>query len=207
MADVAHALGLQVRLTETGSSVCGGVAGQTDTFATALWAPDMLFNLLAARLDGVNIHLRANGFVNSALLYAPTGLYAEPLFYGLALFARTLGPGAELMRAVRTGGPGKVKVWIVRLGDGSLRALYINKSSQNAYVAFAGSGSRTARLDRLSAPSITANGSVALDGQRFRADGGWTGTPAASAVPGRRGVYRVLVPRFSAALLSVPGRG
>ena len=207
MADVAHALGLQVRLTETGSSVCGGVAGQTDTFATALWAPDMLFNLLAARLDGVNIHLRANGFVNSALLYAPTGLYAEPLFYGLALFARTLGPGAELMRTVRTGGPGKVKVWIVRLGDGSLRALYINKSSQNAYVAFASSGSRTARLDRLSAPSITANGSVALDGQRFRADGGWTGTPAASHVPGRRGVYRVLVPRFSAALLSVPGRG
>ncbi len=207
IVNAAHALGRPVRLTETGSSVCGGVAGQTDTFATALWAPDMLFNMLATRIDGVNIHLRANWFVNTALFYARTGLYAEPLFYGLVLFARALGPGAELVQAVRTGGPGTLKVWIVRLGNGSLRAVYINKSSQSAYVRFAAAGSGTARLDRLSAPSITANGSVAFDGQRFGADGGWKRAPAASKVPGRGGVYGVLVPRFSAALLSVPGPG
>ncbi len=207
MVNAAHALGRQVRLTETGSSVCGGVAGQTDTFATALWAPDMLFNLLADRIDGVNIHLRANWFVNTALFYTHSGLYAEPLFYGLALFARALGPGAELMQAVQTGGPGKLKVWIVRLADGSLRAVYINKSSEATYVNLAAAAPGTASLDRLSARSITDNASVALDGQRFGLDGNWKQTPVPDEVPGHDGRYGVLVPPFSAALLSVPGRG
>ncbi len=205
--DAGHALGRPVRLTETGSSVCGGVAGQTDTFATALWAPDMLFNLLAARLDGVNIHLRANYFVNTALFYTRAGIYAEPMFYGLMLFARALGPGAQLMQAVRSGGPAKLKVWIVRLRDGSLRAVYINKSSQDAYVNFAAGGSGTARLDRLSAPSITANGTVAFDGQRLGSDGGWIRQSTASILAASSGTYGVLVPRYSAALVSIPGRG
>ncbi len=205
LVNAGHALRRPVRLTETGSSVCGGVAGQTDTFATALWVPDMLFSLLTTHIDGVNIHLRANGFVNTALYYAPAGLYAEPLFYGLALFARALGPGAELMEPLRSGGPEKLKVWIVRLADGSLRAVYINKSSQDAYVTFAARGSAPALLDRLSAPSITANALVTFDGQRFGADGGWQRSPAASGVPRTGGAYGVLVPRYSAALLSVPG--
>ena len=206
MVSAGHALGLPVRLTDTVSSVCGGVAGQTDTFATALWAPDILFNLLAARIDGVNIHLRANYFVNTALLYTRSGLYAEPLFYGLLLFARALGPGAQLMQPIRTGGPGTLKVWIVHLRDGGLRAMYINKSSQPAYVNLAAGGSGTALVDRLSGPSITANHSVTFDGQRFTPDGGWVHPPSASILRGSTGTYRLLVSRYSAALVSVPGR-
>jgi hypothetical protein len=30
----------------------------SDTFATALWAPDALFELLRAGIDGVNVHVR-----------------------------------------------------------------------------------------------------------------------------------------------------
>jgi hypothetical protein len=204
MVNASHALGLPVRLTETGSSVCGGIAGQTDTFATALWAPDMLFNLLSTTIDGVNVHLRANSFVNTALLYADSGLYTEPLFYGLVLFARALGPGAELIQTERTGGAQKLKVWIVRRTDGSQRVVYINKSSQDAYVTFPATRSRSALLDRLSAPSITANGTVTFDGQRFDSGGRWHRSPKASRVRARGHAYTVLVPKYSAALLSVP---
>ena len=205
MVDTSHARGLPLRLTETGSSVCGGVAGQTDTFATALWVPDMLFNLLAVHIDGINIHLRANWFVNTALLYMSSGIYAEPLFYGMVLFARTLGPGAQLVQNVRSGGPEHLKVWTVRLGDGTLRVLYINKSPHDTYAKLASSAHGTALLDRLTAPSITANGSVSLGGQRLGSDGVWTGTRVTGQVQNRNGFYGVLVPRFSAALLSVPG--
>ncbi len=83
-------------------------------------------------------------------------------------------------------------------------AAYINKSAQDASVSLTAGRTSTAVVDRLSAPSITANGSVAFDGQRFRADGGWKRPPAATVVPAGRGGYRVVVPRYSAPLLSVP---
>lgn len=39
---------LPLRLTEINSVTCGGTRGVSDTFATALWAPDALFELLRA---------------------------------------------------------------------------------------------------------------------------------------------------------------
>ena len=121
--------GLPLRLTEVGTSVCGGVKGQSDTFATALWAPDMLFNMITHGIAGVNVHIRANGFANTALDYSSSaGIYAEPLYYGMALFARTLGPSARVMRtSIGAGQPG-LKVWAVLTRGAVLKLLLINKS-------------------------------------------------------------------------------
>jgi hypothetical protein len=49
--DLAHSAGLPFRLTEVNSVTCGGVAGVSDTFVTALWAPDAMFELLRAGVD------------------------------------------------------------------------------------------------------------------------------------------------------------
>jgi hypothetical protein len=196
--------GLNVRLSEVGSSVCGGVRGRSDTFGTALWAPDLLFNLLSVGVDGLNIHLRGNGFANTALNVTPDGIYAEPLYYGMALFARMLGPGAELMLTTKRGGPERLKVWAVRLGDGRLNVLYLNKSDRDTYVTLPALSAQAATVERLSAPSLSANTTVTLAGQRLGGDGRWTGALTASRVPSAHGSYRVLVPRFSAAMLSVP---
>jgi hypothetical protein len=204
VVDAARQAGLRVRLTEMGSAVCGGVRGRTDTFATALWAPDMLFNMLEVGVAGINIHLRGNGFLNTALNITRRGIYAEPMFYGLALFARTLGPGARLLRVTTSGGSPRLKVWAVRLGDGSVRALYINKSNRDTYVGLPARRRAPAQLQRLTAPSITANRTVTLAGQRLRTDGLWHGNLMTRAVNPSRGTYRVLVPAFSAALLAVP---
>ena len=56
---VAHDAGLRFRLTELNSVTCGGKPGVSNTFATALWAPDALFTLMRAGVDGVNLHVRA----------------------------------------------------------------------------------------------------------------------------------------------------
>jgi hypothetical protein len=196
---------LPLRLTEVGLSVCGGVAGQSDTFATALWAPDTLFSLLAAGVSGVNIHMRANGFLNTALDYTPSGIYPEPMFYGLALFARALGPGAQLMQIHRHGLPSTVRTWAVMLPNGALRLLVIDKSSQSTSVLLPAYSRQPATVQRLLAPSITANDTVTLDGQRLGDAGYWTGPRVTQSLRARGGRYRFGVPGFSAVLVSMPG--
>lgn len=95
----------------------------SDTFATALWAPDALFELLRAGVDGVNVHVRPYT-INAAFAVTPRGLGARPLLYGLILFARTLGPGAQLLDARLTANhPEHVKVWAVR--DGGAKSWWI----------------------------------------------------------------------------------
>ncbi len=202
--DATLAAGLPLRLDEVGSAVCGGVAGRTDTFATALWAPDLLFNMLAVGVDGINLHLRGNGFLNTPLNYTKAGIYAEPLFYGMALFARTLGPRAHLIAVQRTPGALALKSWVVRLGDGSLHVLYINKSAANTSVWLHVAAKRAGRLERLTAPSIAANGRVKLAGQRLGFDGRWHGALRTGRVPPQSRGYRVWVPGYSAALLAIP---
>ena len=115
LVDAAHDAGLPLRLTELNSVNCGGRPGVSDAFATALWAPDALFALLRAGIDGVNLHVRADA-INAPFALTANGLDARPLLYGLILFARALGPDAQLVNVSarhprvaeprRVGGPG-----------------------------------------------------------------------------------------------------
>jgi hypothetical protein len=148
--------------------------------------------------------MRGNGYPNSALLYTPSGIYPEPMFYGMALFARMLGPGATLMHADVTGAPHRLKTWAVRLRDGRLHVLYDNKSKYDAVAVLSSSSTRPALIERLKAPSVDANRPVTLAGQRLGQDGRWHGKHTARPVLAHSGGYRVRVPAFSAAMLSVP---
>ena len=94
---LARSAGLPVRLTEINSVTCGGLAGVSDTFATALWAPDALFELAQAGVQAVNLHARVYTY-NEPFTFDSHGLLARPLLYGLILFVRTLGPGARLLQ-------------------------------------------------------------------------------------------------------------
>ena len=116
-AAAAHRAGRTFRVTELGSSA-GGVAGVTDTFATALWIPDALFSMMNAGVDGVHVHLRSR-YSNSALNVNRKAVLARPLFYGMVLAARALGSRAQLVDAQLAQPPGAdLKAWAVRVrGD------------------------------------------------------------------------------------------
>jgi hypothetical protein len=200
---LAHSAGLPYRLTEMNSVTCGGLGGVSDTFATALWAPDALFNLVHAGVDGVNVHVRSNA-INAAFQLSKGGLTARPLLYGLILFTRSLGPGARLLRVRVQARPElRLKAWAVRLGDGVLHVLLIDDGSRPADVHLRLPAEGTATVQRLLAPSLSSRRGVTLAGQSLGADGAWHGrfvvTPVA---PGRDG-YRVTVRAMSAALISV----
>jgi glycosyl hydrolase family 79 len=200
---VAHANGLEFRLTEFNSVTCGGKAGVSDTFATALWAPDALFTAMRTGVDGANLHVRASA-INAPFAITRRGLEARPLLYGLLLFNRTLGPQARLVR-LRLAAPRSLNLsaWAVQTRGRILHVLLIDKSSRTVRVDLHLPSSAPAGVQRLLAPSPYSRSGVTLNGQRLNSAGKWTGAQRSGTVTaGARG-YSVIVPRRSAALLSV----
>jgi hypothetical protein len=203
---MAHRAGLKFRLTELNSVSCQGVHGVSNAFATALWAPDALFELLRAGLDGVNIHVRTDA-INAAFTLSRHGLDARPLLYGMILFARTLSPDPQLVRVkLRANGSLHLKAWAVRVGGGRIHLLLINKGSQTVNVRVDLPATAPAEVERLLAPSAASTSGMTLDGQQLGRDGRWQGRHTNETVaPGRNG-YLVTVPPTSAALVTVRPR-
>jgi hypothetical protein len=192
-----------VVLSEINSMSCGGAPGVADSFATALWAPDALFSLLRAGVDGVNLHVRAAA-VNAPFALGPTGLQARPLLYGLILFARTLGPHAQLVTLrSHLSRAANVAAWAVRVGRDTLHVLLLDKSRRPERVSLHLPAAGTAAVQRLLAPSAASRSGVTLGGRALGADGRWRGLPVSRTVTPRGGAYAVSVRSMSAALITV----
>jgi hypothetical protein len=203
LVDDAHDAGLPLRLTELNSVNCGGRLGVSNAFATALWAPDALFSLLRAGVDGVNLHVRAAA-VNAPFALGPTGLQARPLLYGLILFARTLGPHAQLITLrSHLSRAANVAAWAVRVGRDTLHVLLLDKSRRPERVSLHLPAAGTAAVQRLLAPSAASRSGVTLGGRALGADGRWRGLPVSRTVTPRGGAYAVSVRSMSAALITV----
>jgi hypothetical protein len=202
----ARRAGLPVRLTEINSVTCGGRRGVSDTFATALWAPDALFELLRAGVASVSVHVRANA-INMAFSLTAHGLVAHPLVYGMILFARMFGPGAELVPLqVSVQRSLHLKAWAVRVGGSRLNVLLINKGRRSVRVALRLPASGPASVERMQAPSVRSTSGVTLGGQHLSADGRWQGRRRIeTVVPGARG-YALTIAPMSAAMLTVAPR-
>jgi hypothetical protein len=202
---IAHADGLKLRLTEFNSVTCGGKRGVSDTFATALWAPDALFTAMRAGADGANLHVRSSASaINAAFAITRRGLEPRPLLYGLMLFNRTLGPQARLVR-LHMSAPRALNLsaWAVEVRRRVLHVLLIDKGSRQVRVDLHLPADAPASVQRLLAPSPYSRSGVTLDGQQLNYAAKWIGSTTTETVNhGRRG-YLVLVPGRSAALLSV----
>jgi hypothetical protein len=213
---LAQARGRSLRLTEINSVTCGGKRGVSDTFATALWAPDALFELIDAGVEGVHLHARLRS-INRPFSFTAGGLRTRPLLYGLIVFKRMLGPGARLVRIrLRSGRSLHLKVWAVResyspgYGEGTpamrnpLKVLLINKGGRTARVTLHLPTRRRAFIQRLLAHSASSTSGVTLEGQRLNRQAEWQGVPNRQTLPSRSGSYVLWVRGYSAALLTVP---
>ena len=201
--------GLPFRLTELGSVTCGGLRGVSTSFATALWAPDALFELSRAGVEGVDVHIRADA-VNAPFTLGDRGLTAHPLLYGLLLFVRTLGPDAQLLALRPRAAPSShLKVWAVKVAGGALHVLLIDKGPRSVGVALRLPATAPATVQRLLAPSINASSGVTLAGQWLGRDGRWHGRRKLSTITRGPQGYELTMPGYSAALVSVqlPGGG
>jgi hypothetical protein len=200
---VSDRAGLPLWLTEINSVTCGGTLGVSNTFATAPWAPDALFELVRTGVESASVHMRADAR-NMAFSLTTAGLVAHPLLYGMVPFARTLGPGARLI-PLRVRAPGSLRLtaWAVEVNGPILHVLLIDKSSRAARVWLDLPTTGGGVVQRLIAPSVISTSGVTLDGQRLDRWGRWHGTPTTETVNKRRGGYPIVLSQFSAALIKL----
>jgi hypothetical protein len=204
---VAHSRGLAFRIDEMNSVSGGGRAGVSDTFASALWVLDTMFNVAAVGVDGVNIHTLPNaGYQLFNFTQTANGWRAvvHPEYYGMLMFAQAFPPGARLLPVSVASGP--VKVWATAALDGKTRVVLINKDITTPAIVQLNLADSTgpASVERLAAPSVDATSGVTLGGQSF-GDSTNTGTlapPRTETVDPVLGSYSVEVPAASAALLT-----
>jgi hypothetical protein len=199
---VSDRAGLPLWLTEINSVTCGGTKGVSDTFATALWAPDALFELVRAGVESASIHIRP-GTINLAFWLTRTGLVTHPLFYGMVLFARMLGPGAQLIPVHLAAPPAlHLKAWTVRLGNGMMHILLLNKGPRSARTRLELPLTGAATIERLTAPKVTSTTGLTLANQHLTRTATWAGTPRTETAAPTASGYLISVPRYSAALVT-----
>lgn len=204
----AHADGAQFRVDELNSAAlatCLGRVGVSNTFASALWMVDALFNLAKVGVDGVNVHsLPGAGYELFTFRRTAAGwqAFVRPDYYGMLLFAQAFPSGARLLPVRAPAGP--VKLWATSAPDGHTRVTLINKDSRAHRVAvqLPPSGA-PAEVEWLRAPDASARSGVTLGGQSFGAETGTGALGAPQLQPVRQlfGSYSVELPPYSAALL------
>lgn len=210
---VARAQGIPLRIDEANSVSCGGVAGVSDTFGSALWATGYVGQAMAAGVDGLNLHghpLSCSGYsplcAPDAAAAASGQLHAQPDWYAL-LLARTLigdrplpttisAVGSPNLAADGFSGPGHTLKLLLSDDDppGSAPLLL--------HVGV-GAGLGPGQVLRLTGPSPSATEGVRLGGRAVAADGSWTPPKRTERAPVSGGVLTVRLAPSSAALVTV----
>ncbi len=203
MVALARHAGLPARLTEFNSVTCGGLRGVSNTFATALWAPDAIFELVRAGLSAANLHVRVRA-INAPFTFNARGLVARPLLYGLILFTRALGPHAQLMPVQLHCSPSlHLKAWAVKVARNHLHVLLIDEGPRAAVLRLDVPATKPAQVQHLLAPSVRSRSGVTLAGQTLGQNGGWSGPRDIERVTSQANHYSFTLAPYTAALFSV----
>jgi hypothetical protein len=214
---ISQAGGLPFRLDETNSVSCGGVAGISDTFASALWAAGFLPQVMASGAAGVNMH----GHPTNCKGYSPvcargplelsTGeLVAQPEWYALLLARELLGtrplPTATKLRPQVA----NVQANGFLAADGSLRFVLVDydplgKPAVSVRLRVGAGYSRASTL-ALTGQSLNALSGAELGESEVAGDGSWK-PRRFGALPARGGTVTVELPAASAVLVRVSPKG
>lgn len=201
-----HNDGKPFRLDEMNSVACSGRKGVSNTFASALWSLDTLFNLASVGVDGVNFHTLPHAgyelftFKHSGHAWSA---FVHPEYYGMLMFTQAAPPGARLLGVSAPAGP--VKVWATETTGGQIHVVVINKSTTTpVQVQVSVPGASVGSIETLSAASASATDGVTLGSQSFGKSTttgvlGAMQTAAASSVLGK---YTLNVPAASAVMLT-----
>jgi hypothetical protein len=213
---VSSSNGIPLRIDEANTVSCGGVAGISDTFASALWATGYITQAMAAGAAGINLEgnpTNCNGYtplcVPDAASLAKGWLRVQPEWYALLLTRSLVGyrplpttitaEGSPDLAAASFSGPGR-SLKVVLADDepegASPLALRLN----------VGSGMGVAHILRLTAPSQSAGGDVLLASRAVAANGSWLAPARTESVATHSGILALELVPGSAALVTVMSR-
>jgi hypothetical protein len=206
IAATLHDENRQLRVDELNSASCEGAPGVSDTFGSALWMLNVLFDFAAANVDGVNVHTLPFASYAPFSFNDDNGQWSatvNPDYYGMLMFASAFPTGAELLDT--TDSSSDVKAYTTEAPDGELRTTIINENpaaSADVTLELPGTPAEVS-AETLTAPSLSATSGVELGGQSF-GDTTTTGVlnrPSTSTLEANDGAFTLTVPSDSAVLL------
>jgi hypothetical protein len=175
MQETRKESGLPFRLAETNSCYSGGKQGVSDTFASALWGAELMYQLAQAGGEGINFHGGGYGWYTPIAGTREKGFIARPIYYGMLLFQQA-GSGQLLESALdyQQDTP-LLTAYSLRSEDGSVRTAIFNKhQDRNIRIAIQpGERAASATALRLAAPSVDAISNVTLAEATVDANGKW----------------------------------
>jgi len=203
---------LPFRLDEANSVSCGGQAGISDRFASALWAVDYIAHAMAAGLAGINLQGNPANCKGYTPVCAPTrrqlaqgALIAQPEWYALLLSKALLGD--RPLRATVSPSRANIDVLALRSARGTLHVLVVDdqpSAAERAVVELhVGRRFTHATALELTAPSPAAATGVRLGGRAVEAEGTWRVPAQPETRQNRAGVITLSMAPASATLLTV----
>jgi hypothetical protein len=206
----AKSSAIPFRMAECTSYFNGGAVGVSNSYASALWVIDFLFNCAQGGSSGVNLHGggHSEGYTPIAD-DSKTVVEVRPEFYGMLLFALA-GQGA-LCQTQFSVGQLNATAYAVQTDLGGVNLVIVNKdSTQNLEVtAQLPQGIKSAKLMTLtqassgaSIPNLSATSGVTIQGGRVDPSGTFSpSAPYALAPSGSQ--VTCYVPALSAVLIQI----
>lgn len=204
----SQSTGIPFRVGECNSYFNGGAVGVSNSYASALWVIDFLFNSAQGGAAGVNLH--GGGKANGYTPIADNGgvvVEARPELYGLTLFA--LAGQGTLCDATLSAGSSNASAYAVKNAAGDLSLVVVNKdTTQNLELSISLQQSvRSASLIAMSqlssgatGPNLTATSGVTIQGNAIAANGDFSpGEPYSLSTSGSQ--INCFVPALSAVLI------
>jgi len=213
---VARLYGIPLRIDETNTVSCGGVAGISNTFASALWATGYITQAMADGTGGINLQSNPSncgGYTplcaSSPQALAEGTLDAQPEWYAL-LLTRSLIGDRPVQTTISAAGSPNLVATAFSAPDHSLKVVFVDGEPQGASpLALSlnvGAGMGEAHIMRLTAPSPSATGEVQLAGRAVVANGSWAAPTQTEAEATHSGIASLELAPDSAALVTVSPR-
>jgi len=212
---MAHGNNQLFRMGEINSIDGGGISGISDSFSSALWAVDTMFEYANVGVDGVNWH-GLSGCAYCPFTFAIqkgssgknvyTLAQTHPLYYGMLFFQMAAANGSRLLPVTTQSNP-NIKIWSTLDRNGGVHVVIINKDRNfagNISVSIAGYG--VGNILRLIAPRYNSKSGVTIGGQTFdgSVDGTLVGPALEESLSPLSGSYTVAIRPMSAVLLTLP---
>ena len=216
---IAQETEVPFRMDETNTVSCGGVAGISNTFASALWAVNFLTRAMDMGVSGINLEGNPANCEGYTPVCAPSAqdlvtgaLRAQPEWYALLLAKALIGerPLRTTVKPKPADRP-NVEATTFLAADGALQFVLVDDDPPGldrvAVHLHVGSAFHGASILSLTAPSPTALSGVRLGGREAQPDGLWSEPATLPRVANQHGVITVKLAPSSAALVTVAPTG
>lgn len=197
----ARKMNIPWRFSEINSVYEGGKVGVSNTFGSALWGLDMMFELAKKGCGGVNFH--TGGASYTPITRSQDLFSGRPLYYGMLAFAQG-SKGRLLPSVLKADSMINLTCHAVLQPDNAVVVTVINKDLNKAgfvtistHTAFS-----KATLLRLTAPSPDNVSNVTLGGSAVKNDGTWEPKEIEEAYVSKN-LCKLKVPACSAVILTL----